>query len=349
MKYRGVVYDVGLHFAADSPSVEPFDPKLVAHDLKVIATDLTANAVRIEGESIQRLVAASRIAHSLGLAVFFNPWKMHAPADEVRAYLAEAAEAAENLRGEGLDIVFVSQCEYTIFNEGIFPGKDLMERVKWMSEQMRETLKGPSMPDSLREACSKLNDILRSFLQVIRPVFHGRVTYSAGMWEVVDWTLFDIVGIDHYRQGESESDYLKGLHRYRCEKPIAVMEFGCCAYEGAAALGAGGFMLLRGTNPDGTGSFAGDVVPKYSETEQADYVEAIIKILARAEVDAMFVYVFSFPTYRTGEGMRNLDMMSFSLVKTWPETDERSKAIPPWAPKEAFRRVATAYKQLESS
>ncbi|KAK1625718.1 hypothetical protein BDP81DRAFT_483563 [Colletotrichum phormii] len=337
MNYRGVVYDVGLHFTADGPSVEPFDPKLVAHDLKVIASDLHANAVGIEGESIQRLADAARIAHSLGLAV--------------RTYLAEAAQAAEDLREEGLDIVFVSQCEYTIFNEGVFPGRNLnlMERVKWLSEQMKETSDGLSISDSLREACSKLNGILRSFLEVIRPVFHGRVTYSAGIWEVVDWTPFDIVGVDHYRQGESESNYLKGLERHRCEKPLAVMEFGCCAYEGAAPLGAGGFMPLQGTNPDDTGNFAGGIVPKYSETEQADYVEAVIRLLAGAKVDAMFVYVFSFPTYRAGEGTRNLDMMSFSLVKTWPETDERSKEMPPWAPKEAFGRVATAYKQLGNS
>ncbi|KAJ5425395.1 hypothetical protein N7465_000465 [Penicillium sp. CMV-2018d] len=37
MKYRGVVYDVGLNFNGAGFSVEPFDPALVKYDLKTIA------------------------------------------------------------------------------------------------------------------------------------------------------------------------------------------------------------------------------------------------------------------------------------------------------------------------
>jgi hypothetical protein len=76
MKFRGVVYDVGLRFVPDQPySVESFNRALVKHDLHVIAKDLHATAVRIEGEEIDRLVAATRIAHAEGLTVFFNPWR----------------------------------------------------------------------------------------------------------------------------------------------------------------------------------------------------------------------------------------------------------------------------------
>ncbi|MGY3609527.1 hypothetical protein [Bradyrhizobium sp. Leo121] len=51
MRYRGIVYDVGLNFADQGFSVEPFDPVLVAHDIRVIANDLHANAVRTEGRT----------------------------------------------------------------------------------------------------------------------------------------------------------------------------------------------------------------------------------------------------------------------------------------------------------
>src|SRR5690348_3757246 len=114
MKYRGVVYDVGLKFTEDVLSVDPFSRELVEHDMRAIADTLHANAVRIEGEDIGRLVTATQVAHACGLSVFFNPWKMNADADETRAYLAEAAQAAERLRNEGVDIVFVAGCEYTI-------------------------------------------------------------------------------------------------------------------------------------------------------------------------------------------------------------------------------------------
>ena len=58
--FRGVVYDVGLRFTPESCSVDSLDTALVAYDMSVIANILRANAVRIEGEDVSRLVAAPR-------------------------------------------------------------------------------------------------------------------------------------------------------------------------------------------------------------------------------------------------------------------------------------------------
>ncbi len=96
--FQGVVYDVGLRFTPESCSVDSLDTALVAYDMSVIANILRANAVRIEGEDVSRLVAATRIAHSRGLKVLFNPWKMNVGEDDVVTYMAEAAKAAESLR-----------------------------------------------------------------------------------------------------------------------------------------------------------------------------------------------------------------------------------------------------------
>lgn len=122
------------------------------------------------------------------------------------------------------------------------------------------------------------------------------------------------------------------------------MEVGCCAYEGAAERGDGGFMLLKGTNPDGSGTFEDGVVPARSEREQADYLGTQLDLLANADAHAVLAYVFSFPCMSTGEGTKDLDMTSYSLVKTFPDRDERSKAMPPWAPKESFLRVANFFR-----
>ncbi|KAB2569517.1 hypothetical protein DBV05_g11807 [Lasiodiplodia theobromae] len=352
MKYRGVVYDVGLRFQEASLSVEPFDPQLVSHDMRTIATDLHANAVRIEGEDIPRLATAARAARAAGLTVFFNPWKMNAGVDETRAYLAEAAQVAETLRteeggGGGVDddIVFVAGCEYTIFSKGVFPGESFNERVAWFGSQLSGgSMAAEDLPQPVRAMAPKLNEVLRSFVEVVRARFGGPLTYSSGTWELVDWDMFDIVGIDYYRRGETEEKYVEGLQRHRFGKPLVVMEVGCCAYEGAAARGDGGFVLLKGTNPDGSGIFQDDVVPTRSEREQADYIGTQLGLLANADVHAVFVYVFSFPCMRAGEGAKDLDMMSFSLVKTFPDHDPRSKAMPPWAPKESFHRVADFFR-----
>lgn len=347
MKYRGVVYDVGLKFTADNPySVEHFDPELVAYDINSIATELHANAIRIEGEEIERLVAASRIAHAAGLTVFFNPWKMNVPIVELPAYFEQAARAAEQIRIEGADIVFVAGCEMSLFNEGIFKGATVTERIQGLIE--RGTAAQANESEALRVQAAKLNEALKQIVVGVRKEFKGRVTYSAGMWEMVDWSLFDIVGIDHYRSNESTKEYVGALDRYRLSKPLVVMEVGSCAYEGAGKLGAGGFMRLKGVNPDGTGIFTAGIVPTRSEREQANYVEEQLNLLTGAGIDGVFIYVFSFPTFPHAKGARDLDMMSFSLVRTYPKDNPKGQEIPPWEPKEAFHRIASIYRDIAS-
>lgn len=345
-RFWGVVYDVGLNFTGTGYSVEPFNPALVKHDMHVIATQLHANAVRIEGEDVSRLVLAARAAHDVGLAVYFNPWKMNATAEETRDYLSEAAKAAEELRSvDGVDMVFLIGCEYTIFSKGCFPGATFAERVTWFGTQLHLTgepnLTNP--PQAILDKSTHLNEFLRLLVEATRQHFEGPISYSAGSWERVDWSIFDIVGIDHYRRGESAEDYVSSLKKYRLEKPLGVMEVGCCAYEGAGVRGDGGFALLKGVNPDGSGVFENDVVPIRSEKEQADYIETQLGLLESQELHAAFVYLFSFPSFPAGEGNKDLDMMAFSLVKTFNESDVRSKEMPPWAPKEAFHRLAGVF------
>lgn len=358
MKYRGVVYDVGLNFNnSNGYSVDPFDPALVGYDMRAIAENLHANAVRIEGEEITRLTTAARTAASNGLTVFFNPWKMHAGFEDTLAYLVEAAKAAEELRKDGMELTFVAGCEYSIFSKGVFPGETFHERAMWLGSQI-QSMGGHMSADmplsqALRDKSVVLDKFLRSFAEAIRTHFSGPLTYSAGTWEVVDWDIFDIVGIDYYRRGENQQQYISGLDRYRLGpgKPLAVMEVGCCAYKGAAQRGDGGFVLLQGTNPDGTGIFEGGVVPTRSESEQADYLSTQLGLLASADVGAVFAFVFSFPCMPAGEGARDLDMMSFSLVKQVPaEKRERKDAqgLPPWEPKEAFHRVAECFRRLST-
>ncbi|RAK79165.1 uncharacterized protein BO72DRAFT_425465 [Aspergillus fijiensis CBS 313.89] len=364
MPHPGIVYDVGLNFTNTTPqtlSIPTFNPTHVAHDMHTIAETLHATAVRLEGEPLDRLATAARLAHAAGLTVYFNPWKMHADVPETSRYLRAAAKVAEQLRvHDGLtDLVFVAGCEYSIFSRGVFPGETFEERAGWFGGH------GPAIPLPVLAKAPLLNAALRTFMTEIRTHFHGPVTYAAGTWEAVDWDLFDLVGVDYYRRGETASEYLAGLERHRVvdsdpnsnnkqkHKPLVVMEVGCCAYEGAAVRGDGGFALLKGRNPDGSGVFEGDIVPTRSEREQADYLETQLGLLARAEaqVDAVFVYVFAFPCMPAGVGARDFDMMCFSLVKYLPEEEkghqeENRVGMPRWVPKEAFFRVAECFRAM---
>lgn len=249
--FQGVVYDVGLRFTPESCSVDSLDTALVAYDMSVIANILRANAVRIEGEDVSRLVAATKIAHSRGLKVLFNPWKMNVGEDEVVTYMAEAAKAAEALRQEGMDLVFVAGCEYSLFNEGVFAGKDINQRLASLMS-LGEGKGMVAFQRSLQERQKDLNRILARVSQAVRQNYKGRVTYASGTWEDVDWSLFDIVGVDYYRERQTAEAYVNGIQRYaRHGKPVVVMEVGCCAYRGAARMGSAGHTVLQGTTPDG--------------------------------------------------------------------------------------------------
>lgn len=342
LKYKGVVYDIGLRFTEGSPySVDPFNPALVEYDINTISKKLNANTIRIEGEDVERLTTAARIADHAGLTVFFNPWKMNIPVEELSDYFCSAAKKAELLRQEGANIIFVCGCEITLFNEGIFPGKSIMDRVGWLANLSKNTA------TLLAEKSAMLNNVLRNITIAVRSEFFGAVTYSSGTWESVNWDMFDIVGVDFYRSGETPEDYVSGLDRYKLNKPLIVMEVGCCTYKGAAARGAGGFMLLEGINPDGTGKFVNGSMPVRDENEQADYISNQLDILTKAGVDGIFIYVFSFPSYGFGVGAKDLDMMSFSLVKTYPKSDPRSAGMPPWSPKNSFYSVAKFFKEIK--
>lgn len=347
VKFRGVVYDVGLQFTPGTYSVETYNADLVKYDMRAIATELHANTVRIEGEDLTRLVAAARVAHEAGLKVFFNPWKMGVDADETATYMEAAAVEAEKLRNEGLDIVFVSGCEYTLFNKGAFPGDTLNDRIAVLVSAATKSAETKQAAPEFVSASKYLNEVLGRVVKGVRSRFNGPVTYASGSWEGVDWGIFDIVGVDHYRNGEPEADYVAALDRYRLGKPLIVMEVGSCAYEGAAARGAGGFMILQGTNPDGTLKYEGGKPPVRSESEQAGYVETQVRVLSRSKVDGVFIYVFAFPSYPYDEKGADMDMTSFALVKSYPKHDPRSKNVPSWERKEAFGRLARLYQQMD--
>lgn len=338
---RGVVYDVGLKFGGTTLSVENFDSARVDYDMNIIKNILCCNTVRIEGESITRLVTASRIANKYGLKILFNPWKMEADRKQTIKYMSNAALSAENLRNEGIDLTFVAGCEYSLFCKGVFPGDTFDDRMKWMISL------GNTPSAALAEfnaANKRLNEILKEASKAIRKNFNGPLTYSSGTWEAVDWNLFDIVGVDYYRNGESAEDYVANLRRYRiADKPLIVMEFGCCAYKDAAPRGGGGFTIFQGVDSKGNAMYEDGVKPERDETEQADYIEDVLTLLDRAGVDGTCVYVFSYPIYPYSTEGTDMDMISYSLVKSYPENNPIWSQIPAWTPKEAFYRLGRIY------
>lgn len=339
----GVVYDVGLMFGGKNLSVSNFRKEQVVYDMSIIKHVLNCNTVRIEGENLDRLSIATEEAHKQGLKVLFNPWKMEADSATTVDYMIRASKVAEKLRLKGADLIFVTGCEYTLFNRGVFPGDTFDKRIAWL-------MKLGSMPNPMEEIQGKkLNLILQSMASQVRKNYHGKIVYSSGAWETVDWTNFDYVGVDYYHNNESDEQYIEGLNRYKSiGKPVIVMEMGCCAYQGAAERGGNGFSVFKVVDSNGNGIYEGGKKPVRDESVQADYISKNIDLLQKAGESGIMVYVFSYPIYPYSKTGVDYDMVAYSLVKSFPSTDARNKQIPSWEPKEAFYRVGEIFGKIKS-
>ena len=237
MKYLGINYDVGVTpLGPDSPSRPNFDLEVVRNEIGIIRAELNCNAIRITGRDLHRLLAASEIALGLGLSVWFSPALHDATPRQTLDYFARAAEAAEQLRQKSGDVVFLAGWELTFFMSGLVLGATALERMQtFMKPQTllwNTLVKGPFN--------WRLNRFLRRAAAVVRTRFHGPLTYAAGVWEGVDWTPFDFVAVDCYRDASNKANFAGALDKFFAfGKPVVFTEFGCCTYRGAGDRGAG--------------------------------------------------------------------------------------------------------------
>ena len=136
------------------------------------------------------------------------------------------------------------------------------------------------------------------------------------MWEPVDWSLFDIVATDAYRDASNAGTFRSEL-RKRLEhgKPLAVTEFGCCGYAGAADRGGMGWTIIDASAdpPRLDGDYVRD------ESEQVRYLEELTAIFAEEGVDLAFWFTFAgYPLVHDSEPHRDLDMASYGVVRMLP-------------------------------
>jgi hypothetical protein len=177
----------------------------------------------------------------------------HSPSDTLD-YIGTAAEAAEELhRHRRGQVVFSVGSEATLFTVGIVEGGSVFERLEhpdfWQLIQAGEH-NGP------------LNTFLAEAADRVRGVLHGPVTYASVPLETVDWSRFDVVSADLYRDARIKDRFTGLLHRYFAHgRPVAITEFGCCTYRGAADAGGRGFAILTSPHPARTARHRGWAAP----------------------------------------------------------------------------------------
>ncbi|RAG86788.1 hypothetical protein DN069_04415 [Streptacidiphilus pinicola] len=312
MRARGITYDTGT-FPGRLLTRKTFDPEQVRRDMAVIAGDLHCDAVRVSGRDAERLELAARCAAEAGLEVWFSPFPADLPPSQMLTLFADCAQRAEALRRGGAEVVFVAGCELSAFGHGFLPGGTYLDRLHAMATADLQwwTSLGP-VPE-------RLNAFLAQTASTVRARFGGRVSYASGPWEPVDWAPFDLVGIDAYRSAQNAATFRADLREALSHgKPVAVTEFGTCAYRGAGDLGGMAWRPPQGAIPD--------------EAEQVRYLGELLDVFEEEGVDTALW--FSFANY---DKPRDRDVASYGVVRVLDENV--------WEPKQVFHTMAARYQR----
>ena len=337
MNLKGINYDTGIPTTHHTFSRETFEPHIVRREIEVIKNDLHCNAIRISGQNLERLVLAARVALGQGIQVWFSPSLADRTEADALEILSECAQAAEDLRGGSSQVVLVAGTELTAFMRGFLERETAAQRLGTLIDPLR-LIRSTIMKGSFHK---KLNSFLSKATARIRERFHGKITYASGTWEEVNWSPFDFVGVDCYQDAMNKTVYTKNLLAYfRHGKPVVITEFGCCTYQGAAERGGYGWVIVDWSKRPP------QLKRKYHRDEagQAAYLIDLMEIFKAQDVDGAFVFTFVSPSYPYDQNpLYDLDMASYSLVKTYK--DQRARIYPdmPWEPKESFRKVADYY------
>jgi hypothetical protein len=186
----------------------------------------------------------------------------------------------------------------------------------------------------------KLNGFLAATAEDARGRFGGPLSYASGMWEPVDWTPFDVVGVDAYRDAGNAGRFRLDLRQQlRHAKPLAVTEFSCCGYPGAADRGGLGWAILdtSAEPPVLDGDYVRD------EHEQVTYLRELTEIFETEGVDLAFWFTFAGYDFISGTGSRrDLDLASYGVVKMIPGGPGSGYRDLGWEPKLPFRALAQA-------
>jgi hypothetical protein len=339
MRTKGITFDTGF-ISEGTTTREPFDLNTVRREMQIIHDELHCIAVRITGGHPERLEIAAQHAADAGLAVWFCPFTNNLTDEELLKLLADCAESAERLRQRGAEVVFLTGSELGIMNVGFLPGNTLVDRMAVLAspERLRALFPG------LR---ARLNELLCRAVEVVRARFGGKVSYASLPFEGVDWTPFDIISTDSgYRSAETATRFRESIRALVAQgraqgKPVAITEFGCGAFRGAADV------AHRGANIEwGEGARPVRFKGEYTrdEEEQSRYIRELLDIFEAEGVDNVFVYTFArydFP--HRAAPHEDFDMASYGIVKVLEAGHGQQYPDMPWEPKSAFKVLGEYY------
>ncbi|WP_216903840.1 hypothetical protein, partial [Nocardia alni] len=290
MRAKGMTYDTG--FIRNRRTSRPdFDPGVVRRELEIIRDDLHCNAVQIVGGDPDRLETAARCAADLGLEVWFSPYPLELPAEEINSLFAECAERAERLRRAGAEVVFVAGVEMSLMNPGFIDGDTVQERLH------RLFARTEGRAELLAEASTRVSEFLGAAAALIRARFGGRITYACIPFEQIDWTPFDIVSVELIRSAEVADRFRDGVRTLVAQgKPLAITGFGTAAWRGSGDIAPRSMEIVE-LDPRTEEPIRLNGTYLRDETEQASYLAELLEIFDSEGVDSTFVFLFALHTH----------------------------------------------------
>jgi hypothetical protein len=220
-----------------------------------------------------------------------------------------------------------------LFTPGIVPGEDFYERVAYLSKGEFD----------MAELQRKLAVYVAKAVAVARRNFHGRITYGAASdLERIDWSQFDIVGLDYYSYHQDPAEHSKELAPFRrWNKPILILEFGCCTFTGAPEMGGMGWDIVdyEHVPPVIKAGYVRD------EQEQADHLTNMLQVFQAEGMVGASPYDFISPgSPHVADPRHDLDIASFSLCKVIRKNQADEASPYRWEPKKSFHAVASIYR-----
>ncbi|TCK92564.1 membrane protease YdiL (CAAX protease family) [Natranaerovirga hydrolytica] len=329
---KGISYDVGTSYVPGQSSRPNWYPEVMRREIQVIRDELHCNSILIFGNDLKRLVECAEEALKSGLYVWLQPRLMNSQQTEMISNLKEVSKAAEKLRQKYQNIGLNIGCELSFFTAGSIPGRDFSHRAKILG------FLAPLLP----LFNWRLNKLLRKAAAVARSHFNGSISYGAGTWEDVDWSQFDMIGLNYYLDSTNQTNYVNSLRKfYKYDKPIVITEFGCCSYEGAEFKGASGadiqdWMEINHRKLDG--------IYTRNEQVQADYIGSLINLYEQEGLYGAFVCMFiEGDSPYSEDPLYDLDRASFGIVKPYPLESGKLADEGYWQRKQAFYEIAQRY------
>jgi hypothetical protein len=332
MRGKGINYDTGF-LPGNHDSRPDFDPAVVAAEMRIIARELRCTAVRVSGSKPERISVAAQAAAAEGLEVWFAPFPPELTAAELLELFRDCADRAEHLRRAGASVVLVAGCELSLFNPGFLPGTNSYDRIARLGQP------GPRLYAWFARLPKRLNAFLGEAADTVRGRFGGPVTYASGTWEPVDWSRFDIVSVDAYRDAKNAGSFRADLRKQLGHgKPVVATEYGCCPYAGAADKGGMGWDIADyddGGVPKLRGEYQRD------ESEQVRYLQELNQVFAEEGVDLAFWFTFAGYHQPTSPDPRqDADLASYGLVTMLAEGPGSGYQGLGWRPRLAFAAMA---------